>query len=74
MNSVTLSGLSEEIKKKKSNELDKAFTDYKSALKGFGNWTIIAAESKSEHDNLITICIDGTKETSHLVLLAAGSI
>ena len=71
---VDLSGLSEEIKKKKSDELDKAFNDYKNALKGFGNWTTISAESKLDDDNLITIHMDGSKGSDSRVLAIAGAI
>ena len=70
---VDLSGLSKEIKKKKSDELDKAFIAYKKALRGFDNWTILSTESKLE-DDLITIHIDGSKRSDSRVLAIAGAI
>ena len=70
---VDLSGLSKEIKKKKNDELDKAFIAYKKALRGFDNWTILSTESKLD-DDLIAIHIDGSKRSDSRALAIAGAI
>ena len=71
---VDLSGLSKEIKKKKNDDLDKAFISYKKALRGFDNWTVLSAESNLGNDNLIAIHLDGTKESDSKILAITGAI
>lgn len=71
---IDLSELANEIRKKKSRELEESLENYKKALIGIGEWTKILSKNDPNNDNFITIQLDKSQYIPSRVLATAGAI
>lgn len=74
---LDLSGLAEEIKKKrvpgKSNNLETELNNYRNSLNSLNTWTTFSAKSAPENINKITISLIQSNNSNQRVLAAVGA-